>query len=92
MDAPAAIIEIPLTLMDEIDKAVGSDHRHSFLIEAAEEKLRRERLLEYLRHGAPAWKDKDHPELVNGSYAWVRKLRDEGEARMRALEAQRDVE
>jgi hypothetical protein len=36
---------------------------------------RRKKLLRFLESDAPAWKDSDHPELKNGSAAWVRKLR-----------------
>jgi hypothetical protein len=37
-----------------------------------------------------AWKDEDHPELKDGTAAWVRKIRAESEERFRRIEDQRD--
>jgi hypothetical protein len=34
-----------------------------------------------------AWKDKDHPELKQGSANWVRKLRQENERRFKKVTA-----
>jgi hypothetical protein len=48
--------------------------------------LRKKRLLEFLRDPEPAWKEEDHPELANGTYAWVRSLRQESEVRLRKIE------
>jgi len=39
-----------------------------------------------MEKNGPVWKDEDHPELAEGTYAYVRKLRDEGESRMKAVE------
>jgi hypothetical protein len=36
---------------------------------------RRKKLLQFLESDTPGWKDSDHPELKNGTAAWVRKLR-----------------
>jgi hypothetical protein len=41
------------------------------------------RQIEALKAAAGAWKDKDHPELKQGSAKWVRKLRQESERRLR---------
>jgi hypothetical protein len=57
--------------------------------------VRRLRLLEFLediKNNGPVWKDEDHPELANGSYAWVRSLRDGSERRLDDLEARRTEE
>jgi len=37
-----------------------------------------------LRRVAGSWKDKDHPELKDGTVAWVKKLRRESEARFKS--------
>lgn len=62
---------------------VGPRQRSSFLAEAAQKELRRRRQIEALKGAAGAWKDKDHPELKDGSAAWVRKLRQESERRFK---------
>lgn len=43
----------------------------------------RRRQVEALKSAAGAWKDKDHPELKQGAAQWERKLRREGERRLR---------
>ena len=47
-----------------------------------EAESRRGRLLAFLSRSEPAWKDEDHPELVElGTEGWVRALRDEWRTR-----------
>jgi hypothetical protein len=70
---------LPEDLLAEIDAIVGQRGRSAFLVEVLREEVRRRRLLEILSNPEPIWKDEDHPELAEGSDAWVRKLRDEGE-------------
>jgi Arc/MetJ-type ribon-helix-helix transcriptional regulator len=70
-------------LLKDIDALVGSRQRSSFITQAAEEKLIRLRQIEALKAATGAWKDKDHPELKQGSAKWVRKLRRESESRFR---------
>jgi hypothetical protein len=41
--------------------------------------VRRRRLVALLAAAEPAWKSEDHPELAEGSAAWVRCMRDEDE-------------
>jgi hypothetical protein len=48
--------------------------------------LLRRKLFQALESGEPAWKDSDHPELAEGSGAWVRRLRLEGQARYAKIE------
>jgi hypothetical protein len=36
---------------------------------------RQGKLVRFLESDFPGWKDADHPELKNGTAAWVRKLR-----------------
>jgi hypothetical protein len=70
-------------LVKDIDRIVGSRRRSSFLTEAAEKELMRLRQVAALKGAAGAWKDIDHPELAQGSDQWVRKLRQEGERRLK---------
>jgi hypothetical protein len=74
-------------LVKEIDAVVGSRQRSSFITEAAEKELMRRRQIEALKAAAGAWKDKDHPELKQGSAQWVRKLRQENERRFKKVTA-----
>jgi len=67
---------------DLIDAVVGPRQRSAFLADTARAELRRRRLLAFLRSDEPAWKDEDHPELAAGSASWVRKIRQESEARI----------
>jgi hypothetical protein len=55
--------------------------RNKFMAEAARKELKRIQLLQAIQETAGAWKDEDHPELVEkGTDLWVRELR-EGENR-----------
>jgi len=83
-------IELPEELIREIDAAVGAAHRNTFLADSARLALDRRRgLLEFLQSDVPAWKDEDHPDLVElGTAGWVRSLRQESEKRLERLHAQ----
>lgn len=74
-----AHIVLPDDLLAEVDSIVGPRGRSAFLTEVIREEVRRRRLLQILSNPEPIWKDEDHPELVEGSEAWVRKLRAEDE-------------
>jgi hypothetical protein len=80
MGSQRAHIVLPDELIAEIDSLVGPRGRSAFLVETARAELRRRNLLSFLRSDRPAWQKQDHPELVSGSAAWVRKLRRESEA------------
>ena len=70
-------------LVRDIDTVVGARQRSSFLTQAAEKELMRLRQVKALKAAAGAWKDKDHPELKQGSVKWVQKLRQESERRFK---------
>ena len=74
-------IVISERLASDIDHFVGKRARSAFLSQAAEKELVRLRQLKALEAAAGSWKDKDHPELKQGSAKWVRKLRQESERR-----------
>lgn len=82
MKAKRAHILLPQDLVREIDAIVGPRGRSAFLVETAREAVRRRKLLQFLESDTPGWKDANHPELSDGSGAWVRKLRQESDARM----------
>ncbi|HEV2201256.1 MAG TPA: hypothetical protein VGR73_15675 [Bryobacteraceae bacterium] len=68
-------IVIPHRLASEIDSVVGKRGRSTFLTQAAEKELTRLRQLKALETATGSWKDKDHPELKQGSAKWVKQLR-----------------
>ena len=71
-------IILPQDLLAEVDGLVGPRGRSAFLVETVRAELQRRKLLEFLRSDEPIWRDENHPELANGSEAWVRSLRSEG--------------
>jgi hypothetical protein len=52
--------------------------------------LPRQRQLCAIEEAAGCWEDEDHPELADGSDAWVRQMRDQSEIRCHRLEEQRE--
>jgi hypothetical protein len=81
MATQRAHIVLPDDLIAEIDSAVGPRGRSAFLVETARAELRRRKLLAFLRSDRPAWQSQDHPELATGTSAWVKRIRNESEAR-----------
>lgn len=84
-----AHILLPEDLAREIDAIAGRRGRSAFLVRTAEEAVRRARLLQILESDKPIWKDEDHPELAEGSAAWVRKIRKENGKRSRVRSRRR---
>jgi hypothetical protein len=82
MKTKRAHILLPQDLVREIDAIVGPRGRSAFLVETAREAVRRRKLLRFLESDDPVWKESDHPELRQGSVAWVRTLRQENERRI----------
>jgi hypothetical protein len=82
MKTKRAHILLPIDLVREIDSIVGPRGRSAFLVETAREAVRRRKLLRFLESDEPIWNEADHPELQQGSAAWVRKLRHENERRI----------
>jgi hypothetical protein len=74
---------IPEDLLVAIDKVAGKGKRNSLAVEILDHEIRRRRLLQILDDATGCWKDEDHPELKNGSYAWVRQMRDADAKRTR---------
>jgi hypothetical protein len=81
MNTKRTHIVISEQLATDIDRVVGKRGRSSFLAQAAERELLRLRQIKALEAASGAWKDKDHPELKDGSATWVKKIRRENERR-----------
>ena len=75
-----AHIVLPDDLLAEVDALVGARGRGAFLTEVIREAVNRRRLLQILGDTEPIWRDEDHPELAQGSEAWVRQLRQQDES------------
>lgn len=75
MGSHRAHVVLPDELVKQIDALVGPRGRNAFLVETAQAELKKRRLLEFLRSDEVIWKDEDHPELANGTEAWVQEMR-----------------
>ena len=91
MRTPRTLVPIPPTVIAGIDRIVGHGHRTRFIVELIESELRRREQLAALQEAPGSWKDEDHPELGNGSEAWVRQMRNESKARFERLQVNRDL-
>jgi len=70
-----AHVFLPEGILADIDQLFGKGKRSTFLTEIADREIRRQKLLRALDEAAGCWKDEDHPELKNGSAAYVKELR-----------------
>lgn len=70
-----AHVFLPEGLLADIDQLLGKGKRSAFLTGVVERELRRLKLLNALHDAAGCWSDENHPELKDGSDAWVRQLR-----------------
>ncbi len=86
-----AHILLPESLIADIDELVGQRGRSAFLVDVAQQEIRRRKQLAALKAAAGSWRAEDHPELAEGSEAWVRSLREEGEARLEQVEERRSA-
>jgi hypothetical protein len=87
MSTVRAHIVLPEQLAKDIDALVGPRGRSAFLVEVATAEVKRRKLKAFLQRTEPAWKDENHPEIVEmGSAAWVRSLRDEKSERQSHIE------
>jgi hypothetical protein len=74
---------IPEELLAEMDKVAGKGKRNTLVVEILDLEIKRRRLMQLLSDETPIWKDDDHPELKDGAYAWVRRMRDADDQRSR---------
>ena len=92
MRTPRKLIPIPLRTAAGIEKIAGHRRRNSYIVAVLDLEIRRHEQLEALQEAAGCWKDEDHPELAQGSDAWVRRMRQESQKRLERLQRQRDGE
>jgi hypothetical protein len=82
------MVPIPKRIAAGIDKIAGQKHRTRFIVEVLETELQRREQLAALEEAAGCWKDENHPELANGSEAFVRELRDRAMRRLEKIQHQ----
>jgi hypothetical protein len=85
-----AHVILPIEVVADIDKLVGKRGRSAFLTEIARREIKIRRQRDVLRETAGAWKPEDHPELAQGSAAWVQQIRSIDNQRFEELERRRD--
>ena len=79
-------IVLPEELVRDIDNLAGKRGRSAFLVETAEQEVRRRKLLAFLDRKEPAWRKEDHPEIADeGSAAWVHQIRSRKSARQKRV-------
>ena len=84
-----AQVALPVDLVADIDRLVGKRSRSAFLTELAQREIKIRRQREVLRETAGAWKSEAHPELAEGSAAWIRQIRALDNERFEELERRR---
>lgn len=80
-------VRFPVDLLAELDKFVSEGGRSKFIIEATRKELKRVRQRKAIQNAAGIFKEKDYPEFgtPEDTAEWVRKLREESDARRREL-------
>ncbi len=80
-------IRFPLDLLSDLDKHVGERQKSKFIIEATKKELLKLKQKKALKFAAGVIKDKEYPEFASAEdvASWVRRLRDETEARRREI-------
>jgi len=66
---------LPEELLEELKKTVSKRQQSKVVANALRKELKRLKMEKILHTSFGAWKDKDHPELKEGTDAFVRKLR-----------------
>ncbi len=66
---------LPEYLLDELKKTVPRRQQSKLVTDALKRELKRLKLEKALLSSFGAWKDKDHPELKEGTEVFVRNLR-----------------
>lgn len=80
-------IRFPIDLLSDLEKFVSEGSRSKFIIDATRKELHRVRQKKVIRNAAGIFKEKDYPEFGTSedTAEWVRKLREESDARRREL-------
>ena len=70
----------------------GKANRSEFVVKATRKELRRIQLLQAIKEAAGAWKDEDHPDLVEkGTCEWVREQRQVPDISLKQIETGKEV-
>lgn len=87
METKLTPIRFPADLLTELDKYIGDGNRSKFIIDATRKELHRLKQMKVIRNVAGIFNEKDYPELKTSEDAsnWVRKIREESEARRRDI-------
>ena len=87
METKLTPIRFPADLLTEIEKYIGNGNRSKFIIDATRKELHRLKQRKAIHNVAGIFDEKDYPELKTSEDAsnWVRKIREESEARRREL-------
>ncbi len=87
METKLTPIRFPADLLAEIDKYIEDGNRSKFIIDAARKELYRLKQRKAIHNVAGIFDEKDYPELktAEDTSNWVRKIREESEARRSEL-------
>ncbi|MCX5816317.1 MAG: hypothetical protein NTX75_08755 [Proteobacteria bacterium] len=66
---------LPEDLVEELRKSVPRREQSKVIAEALRKELKRMKLQKALETSFGAWKDEDHPELQQGTEAFIKSLR-----------------
>lgn len=87
METRLTTIRFPDKLLSEIDKYIGHGNRSKFIIDATRKELHKLKQRKAIHNVAGVFNDNDYPELKTSEDTsnWVRKMREESDARRRDL-------
>ena len=77
-----AHVILPEDLLIEVDRLAGERGRSAFIVDLVQREVQRRNLIAALREAKGCWKTEDHPELSDGSEAFVDRLRTENDQRL----------
>lgn len=66
---------LPEDLIEELKRGVPKREQSKVVAEALRKELKRLKLLKVIETSFGAWEEKNHPELQNGTEAYIRQLR-----------------
>jgi len=75
MSTKQANFLLPEDLLEELRKTVSKRQQSKVVADALRKELKKIRLEKSLSASFGAWKDEDHPELKEGTEAYVRRMR-----------------
>ena len=87
MGTNSVLVHLPANLIAEIDEMVGPGMHDDYLIQLVQRDLEMHRQNQALEAALGAWKSEDHPELANGTDAFIRELRSYNPSPLGSFEA-----